>query len=352
MKALGTYVFAGGFTLGVKKHFDVEAHFEMNPGLYKKTFQANFPNIPVYEGEDEWPKEKYKGKIDFVYCNPPCAPWSNLGGAQKGAGAWRNDPRIKCWRDSFNLLKELEPQAIAIESVPRVYSINGGRPMITELTKEAIDLGYQVTHLLIDGGFTGLNHSRKRFFFIATKYNLNPHKLNFAPSPTTGEVLESFKKEHGDDIGHIFKMTPTEIPYLKDCKQGESLRTTWERFNPPETWVRGGMRGGIKGRPQFMKWRLATHKICPVIAGGFYIHPTEDRLFGHKELAYLAGFPHDFKFEGPAGSIGSQIARGVMPPVAEYVARIVKESITNKDKPKEEHMTVDFRKAPEQERLI
>ena len=53
-----------------------------------------------------------------------------------------------------------------------------------------------------------------------------------------------------------------------------------------------------------MKWRLSTAKICPVIAGGFYIHPTEDRLFGHKELAYLAGFPHDYKWEGPVGSIG------------------------------------------------
>ena len=28
MKALGSYIFAGGFTLGVSKHFDVEAHFE------------------------------------------------------------------------------------------------------------------------------------------------------------------------------------------------------------------------------------------------------------------------------------------------------------------------------------
>ena len=51
--------------------------------------------------------------------------------------------------------------------------------MIMELTKEANKLGYQVTHLLIDGQFTGLNHSRKRFFFIATKYNLNPHRLKF-----------------------------------------------------------------------------------------------------------------------------------------------------------------------------
>ena len=73
MKALGTYIFAGGFTLGVRKHFDVQAHFEMKPGLYKKTVKANFPDLPIYEGEDEWPRKKYKGKIDFVYCNPMCS---------------------------------------------------------------------------------------------------------------------------------------------------------------------------------------------------------------------------------------------------------------------------------------
>ena len=42
MKALGTYIFAGGFTLGVKKHFDVLAHFEDKPGLYKKTIKERF----------------------------------------------------------------------------------------------------------------------------------------------------------------------------------------------------------------------------------------------------------------------------------------------------------------------
>ena len=47
MKALGTYIFAGGFTLGVKKHFDIEAHFESKPGLYKKTFKANFPKVSI-----------------------------------------------------------------------------------------------------------------------------------------------------------------------------------------------------------------------------------------------------------------------------------------------------------------
>ena len=224
--------------------------------------------------------------------------------------------------------------------------------MIIEFTKEANDLGYQVTHLLIDGGFTGLNHSRKRFFFIATKYDLNAGGLNFQPLRTTKEVLDSFREEHGKDIGHLMKLGKNEIPYLKYCNQGESLRVTWERYNPPETWVRGGMRGGVKGRPQFMKWRLKEDAHIPVIAGGFYIHPTEDRLFGHKELAYMAGYPVDYNWEGPSSSIGSQIARGVMPPVAEYVARIIKNSIKDKSKAKEELKIVDYRKAPEQESLL
>ena len=42
----------------------------------------------------------------------------------------------------------------------------------------------------------------------------------------------------------------------------------------------------------------------------------------------------------------------LMEELAEYVARIVKESITNKEKQVEQHVTVDYRKQPEQERLI
>jgi hypothetical protein len=41
-----------------------------------------------------------------------------------------------------------------------------------------------------------------------------------------------------------------------------------------------------------------------------------------------------------------------MPPVAEYVARIIKNSIEDKKEYKEIHQVVDFRKPPEQERLL
>jgi hypothetical protein len=41
-----------------------------------------------------------------------------------------------------------------------------------------------------------------------------------------------------------------------------------------------------------------------------------------------------------------------MPPVAEYVARIVKSSVENKIEIKEKLQTIDFRKEPDQQQLL
>ena len=41
-----------------------------------------------------------------------------------------------------------------------------------------------------------------------------------------------------------------------------------------------------------------------------------------------------------------------MPPVAEYVARLIKNSIVEKNKKSEDHQVIDFRKAPTQESLL
>jgi site-specific DNA-cytosine methylase len=68
----------------------------------KKHFKLIFQIYQYYEGEEEWPRKKYKGKIDFVYCNPPCAPWSNLGSnSKRRTRLGEDDPRIACWRNSF-----------------------------------------------------------------------------------------------------------------------------------------------------------------------------------------------------------------------------------------------------------
>src|SRR6185369_10322557 len=77
--ALGAHIYAGGFSLGVRRHFDVLCHFEeWKFGV--ATVEQNL-KIPVHVGEPStWPINEYTGYVDFVYCNPPCAPWSRAGG--------------------------------------------------------------------------------------------------------------------------------------------------------------------------------------------------------------------------------------------------------------------------------
>jgi hypothetical protein len=63
MKAIGSYIFAGGFTIGVKKHFDIEAHLE-GDGYGADTFSLNYPEIPVFVGPEV--KVQMHGKLILV----------------------------------------------------------------------------------------------------------------------------------------------------------------------------------------------------------------------------------------------------------------------------------------------
>jgi site-specific DNA-cytosine methylase/2-polyprenyl-3-methyl-5-hydroxy-6-metoxy-1,4-benzoquinol methylase len=76
-RAIGSYVFAGGFTLGVSKHFDVACHLEEGPYGVAVT-KANFPDMPVHVGFDQWPMEQLaKKQWSLLFGNPPClSPYS------------------------------------------------------------------------------------------------------------------------------------------------------------------------------------------------------------------------------------------------------------------------------------
>lgn len=73
-KAVGAYIFAGGFAEGVKRAgFEVIAHLEGNPPYGASTAKLNWPDLPIYAGFENWPLEHLKEiGIDFLYTNPPC----------------------------------------------------------------------------------------------------------------------------------------------------------------------------------------------------------------------------------------------------------------------------------------
>lgn len=328
-KALGVDIFAGGFTVGVKKAgFEVVGHLE-ETDYAVKTARRNFPDLPIHIGVGNWPIDVLKAMdLDFVYGNPPCAAWSSAGiTATKGSDRWRTDPRVDWTRRHFELLDKLRPKVWVWESVTNAFT--KGREFVDELTKLANEQGYAVTYLLHNARWLGLPQIRRRFFMLCHRIDLNIPAPNWAPGPLPPEVLAECPASSLDLSDAYEAIRNDVLPFerLAEMEQGELLRDFWERITPPESW-RYKENGHLIGRPSYGHQRLPVDKPARAIVGYSLIHPTENRYITTTEMKLLCGFPLDFEFEATnANAAASEIARGVCPTVANWLASHVRNAL-------------------------
>lgn len=317
LTAIGSYIFAGGFTVGVRKHFDVLAHFE--EGLYgTETAALNLPELrgKIFTDPATWPVGDYAGKVDFVYGNPPCAPWSVCSAGRKVP--WRLDPRLGCAQKLYGLLDQLQPKVWAWESVRPAYT--KGRELVDEFVAKA--KGYHATALLVEGTRHNVPQRRPRFFLVLSKVDLPWEPTRVRGIPTVNAAFEKpFARETKsiENLDNKFFMK-----LVRDAKPGQRLAALFnERF--PERVAEGERTGEwVKQRPSFQNIRLdGTKPSCTLTGGAKQVHPTLDRLITIEESAALCGYPRSFKFLGTIGKQYQQVAQAVMPPVGEYLAKVV-----------------------------
>ena len=333
--ALGIYIFAGGFTLGVKKYFKVLAHFDMGYGA--NVMRVNQPDIPLYLDEKYWPIEQFKSKVDFIYGNPPCAPWSLAGRQAWNAKQrpshdknwWQIDPRVQWVRRQFNLLVQIKPKIWVWESVPQAFK--NGYPLIQELTQKALNLGYSVSYVHYNAMYLGSYQNRKRFFMVAHKVRI-PWSLPKFKSPLTStQALALYDKTGDHGFLQLSNVPPT---FLKRAKPG-SLRTAQKLC---EAWC--------SHRFPFMAKKLAKDQPACGITSCFLVHPTLDRFLTIGELLFLAGFPTSYKLFGSIYSKGSLIGRGVAPPVGAWLAKQVYSGIKRNQATSDTVTNIDILKPP------
>lgn len=350
--ALGVFIFAGGFTYGVKQAgFDVLAQLEDGPyGV--ATTRRNHKGLPVHTDPDRWPLGALKGKVDFAFGNPPCAPFSNAGVSNKKVGLmdnwWRMDERAKCVTEFFRVLEEDEPLVWAWESVQP--ALKRGLDLVNELTVAAQARGYQASYVLENGVHLGVAQTRRRVFVVFHKVAIDwmypepgkfilewtgpesflqrevPKTVREAWEPITsgrladpelagGEVPRRHRSQYGADL-------------LSRLKPGGSLKRVWEAEHDPSTYVLNA-QGKVKGRPGFLYKRLAWDGVSPTLTGSAAktFHPDLDRYITVLEKQLLCGYPEDYVFEGPPINQLAQVAQAVMPPVGEWLARNVMAAI-------------------------
>lgn len=326
-RALGAYIFAGGFTLGVSRHFEVVGQLEDGP-FGVETTRANFPGLRVVDDRDRWDDYDWSD-VEFMFCNPPCIAWSNMAvGRHFTADKWRTDERVECSRRSFDLFQRNRFPVFALESVSAL--LTKGREVAGYMTDAAIGMGYHVYHVLHDAKFMGLPQQRRRVFLVASRYAIDWERPS-GGIVSCGEVLSRMLSDY-QGIGNVAQPRKSIVPFISQLKPGEHPLRAWERENPDLAGVRPE-KGRMQGRPRFTDHRLDGALPSSTIVGVWpppQIHPYEDRHIGVGEAAALCGFPPGYTFVAakPEHALW-QVARGVTPVAGEWLARNVAKAIVS-----------------------
>jgi site-specific DNA-cytosine methylase len=322
-KALGAHIYAGGFTVGISKYFDVIAHFE-HAAYGKDAVELNFPDLPVIAGGPAaWRNFKLptgRDRIRFVYANPPCACWSTASHGR--SYGWEDDPRLAMHHDVFGLLPEIEPDVFAFESVPPYFT--KGRSHVDSLIEKAKALGYSATIVKHDSQHHGVPQSRRRVFLVFHRVAIDWEIPEFDRTVTVREALKRVGKRK--TRGYSTAITEKHRYLLPHTNPGESLAKVFDRLFPSAPQ---NERSQIAGRPSFLDVRFPLDRPGPIVIAGKPIHPTEERYLSQEELAEICSFPPDFKWPSGKGfaDITGYMSRGVMPKVGEWLAENVARAI-------------------------
>ncbi|MEP2717876.1 DNA cytosine methyltransferase [Pseudophaeobacter sp.] len=300
---------AGGQALGLERAgFDHTALVEIDKHCCA-TLRHNRPGWNVLEEDVRLFKEEasaYKG-IDLLAGGLPCPPFS-VAGKQLGEKDERN-----LFDDAIHIVDATRPRAVMIENV-RGFLDAAFHDYREKLKKQLAKLGYETDWRLLNASDYGVPQLRPRVAIIALRREFAgdfswPEPLPYNP-PTVGETLLDLMKARGwrgaeDWAAQADEIAPTIVGGSKK-HGGPDLGPTRAR----RAWA----SLGVEGRT------IAYEAPDP-------FHNDMPRLTV-RMVARIQGFPDAWHFTGAKTNAYRQVGNAFPPPVAEAVARQLKEAIS------------------------
>ena len=339
---------AGGGALGfLRAGFRVVASVDSYRWAVR-TYRRNIGGEPLVvdaEGLDWGRVARDVGDVDVLLATPPCQGFTRLNVNLAPRGY--DDPRNRLTLVVLEAVKALRPRVVVYENTRWA----AGSPYFRVLVEGLERLGYRVRYSILDAADYGVPQRRKRLVMVA---RLGGEPDGFPPEPTHGapgsrEVREGLRRPwrtvreaiadlpplapgeaHPDIPNHVAKKLPPHwLEIIRHVpKDGGSRHQV-----PPELLLpshRRIGRGGFNDVFGRLRWDAPSVTIttgCWNPSKGRFVHPEQDRGLSLRECARLQGFPDDFVFEGPPGSVARQIGEALPPPLAEAVARTVREML-------------------------
>lgn len=302
----------GGFRYGFECVFSSEINVNCQTVYYQNFGEQPFGDITKVDVNSIPDFEVLLGGF-------PCQPFS-ISGKKQGF----NDTRGTLFFDICRIIKIKQPKVVILENVKHLIHHDKKRTFKV-IFDSLINLGYNVSHKILNAKDFGLPQNRERIFIIATKESLfDFSKLTYQTAPQLKEFL---------DIDVDFEyLSKSEYTLIQQPKQ-QSSGLIFVGYRNKNTWN--------KVNQSHIEQLSRTHRqpnriysvdgVHPTItsqetSGRFFVYlPNEDKVrkLTIDECYRIMGFPSNFIKHTAKGECYRQIGNSVAINVIDVIAKEV-----------------------------
>ncbi len=311
--------------------------------------------------------------VDVIIGGPPCQAYS-IAGRVRDVNGMQNDYRNFLFESYLAIVKHFRPKIFVFENVEGILSAQPGGVSITRrMSNEFSNIGYEIIsnlkeNALLNAADYGVPQHRKRVIIIG----VDSRKIKAIPGQALSDfysnILPSFRSKNHKTVKNALSDLPNIFPLSIEQKssrkreshylEANNVLNHFPRFHNsrdieifreltldkkektnkyPDTKSLIELYHKKTGKiSNFHKYHvLELDKPSNTIPAHLYkdglrhIHPDplQARSITPREAARLQGFDDDFEFIGSMGDQFKMIGNAVPPPLAECVAKAVKEFV-------------------------
>ena len=281
----------------------------------KKTYQANFGEVPFGDITKEETKKFIPDDFDVLCAGFPCQAFSIAG---KRIGF--EDTRGTLFFDVAEIIKRKQPKAIFLENVKGLRNHDKGRTLKVILKVLREDLDYYVPEPeILNAKNFGVPQNRERIFIVGFRKDLGIQSFDY-PQPTEEEV--SFKKvKEKKPVSVKYYLSDTYLNTLiKHRERHESKGNGFGYAIIQDDEIANSVVCGGMGRERNLVLDHRLKDFTPVTHIKGQVNRKGIRKMTPREWARLQGFPDEFLIPVADASAYKQFGNSVAVPAIKATA--------------------------------
>lgn len=290
----------------------------------KKTYEANFGEVPFGDITKEETKQFIPDGFDVLCAGFPCQAFSIAG---KRGGF--EDTRGTLFFDVAEIIRRKQPKAIFLENVKGLINHDKGKTLKTILNVLREDLGYFVPDpQILNAKDFGVPQNRERIFIVGFRRDLGIDSFEY-PKPTNqNTTFEKIKEENPVSVKYYLSTTYLNT-LVAHKKRHESKGNGFGYEIIPDDGTANAVVCGGMGRERNLVYDDRLEDFTPVTHIKGEVNRQGIRKMTPREWARLQGFPDEFIIPVADASAYKQFGNSVAVPAIEATANEIIKRILN-----------------------